>query len=144
MKIAITSKGPTLNDFVEPSFGLSAYFILIDPDTMACEPVPNPYIQPFSDENESDEYCVPWYQAPPSPAVCLKDKDVSIVLTGRCSRKNTRVCEKSGIAVISGLNGQVQDAVHEYKNHNLNNSHSSILSYPILREPREGEKDEHR
>jgi len=143
MKIAVSSKGPTLNDFVEPNFGLSPYFILVDPDTMACKPLPNPYIQPFSDENESDEYCVPWYQALPSPAVCLKNNAVSVVLTGKCSKRNTQMCEKSGIAVISGINGQVENAVLEYKNHKLKNTNASMIFNPFFNQNREGEKNEH-
>ena len=41
MKIAISSTGSSLDDQIDPRFGRCAYFILIDPETMEYEAIPN-------------------------------------------------------------------------------------------------------
>ena len=41
MKIAVSTETPTLENLVEPRFGRSPYFVIVDPQTMAFEEVEN-------------------------------------------------------------------------------------------------------
>ena len=42
MKIAVSADGSDLDARVADRFGISAYLIIVDPETMEFEPVPNP------------------------------------------------------------------------------------------------------
>jgi len=42
MKIAVTCRGKTLDDQVDPRFGRCPYFLVVDTDTLDAEPIENP------------------------------------------------------------------------------------------------------
>jgi predicted Fe-Mo cluster-binding NifX family protein len=101
MKIAVTSTGPTLNDAVEPRFGRCAYFLIIDPDTMEFEALPNPNITLGGGAGIQS-------------AQLMADKGVSVVLTGNCGPNAFQTFGAAGIQVITSVNGQVHQAVQQY------------------------------
>jgi len=41
MKIAVSSTGPELDDLVDPRFGRCSYYVVVDPETLLFEAVPN-------------------------------------------------------------------------------------------------------
>ena len=41
MKIAVSSTGPELDDLVDPRFGRCSYYVVVDPETLSFEAVPN-------------------------------------------------------------------------------------------------------
>ena len=102
MKIAVTSTGPTLDDLVEARFGRCAYFLIIDPDTLEFESLPNPNIALGGG-------------AGPQSAQLMANKDVSAVLTGNCGPNDFRTIGASRIQVITGVSGQVRQAVEQFK-----------------------------
>jgi len=101
-KIAVSSTGPTLDDTVEPRFGRCAYFLIIDPDSMDFEPIENPNIALGGGAGIQS-------------AQLMANKGVSVVLTGNCGPNAFRTFGAAGVEVITGISGQVRQAVEEFK-----------------------------
>ncbi len=102
MKIAITSAGPTLDDSVEARFGRCAYFLIIDPDTLDFEAIENPNIALGGGAGIQS-------------AQLMANKGVKVVLTGNCGPNAFQTFGAAGIQVITGVTGQVKQAVQAYK-----------------------------
>jgi len=102
MKIAVTSTGPTLDDYVEVRFGRCAYFLVIDPDTLDCESIRNPNIDLGGGAGIQSAHL-------------LANKDVTVVMTGNCGPNAFQTFGAAGIQVITGIAGKVRDAVQMYK-----------------------------
>ena len=102
MKIAISSSGQTLDDSVDARFGRCAYFLVIDPDTLEFEPIQNPNI-------------ALGHGAGIQSAQLLANKGVTVVLTGNCGPNAFQTFAAAGIQVITGVAGQVREAVRMYK-----------------------------
>jgi predicted Fe-Mo cluster-binding NifX family protein len=108
MKIAVTSTGPTLDDVVETRFGRSTYFLIIDPDTLDFEALPNPNLTLGGG-------------AGPQSAQLMANKEVSVVLTGNCGPNAFQTFGAAGIEVITGVSGQVRQAVEQFNSGKLAN-----------------------
>jgi predicted Fe-Mo cluster-binding NifX family protein len=102
MKIAVTSTGQKLDDTVEARFGRCAYFLIIEPDTLIFESIPNPNISLGGGAGIQS-------------AQLMASKGVSIVLTGNCGPNAFRTFGAAGIQVITGVTGRVRDAVGQFK-----------------------------
>jgi predicted Fe-Mo cluster-binding NifX family protein len=101
-KIAVTSTGPTLDDTVAPRFGRCAYFLIIDPGSLDFEPVENPNIMLGGGAGIQS-------------AQLMANKGVSVVLTGNCGPNAFRTFGAAGIQVITGITGQVRQAVERFR-----------------------------
>lgn len=97
-KILATSTGAELDSAIDPRFGRSAYFAVVDQDTGALEAIPNPFLDAASG-------------AGTQAAQWVLDQGVSALLTGRCGPKAAAVLEGSGVRVIEGASGTVREAV---------------------------------
>ena len=102
MKIAVTSTGPTLDDMMEARFGRCAYFLIVDLDTMEFEALENPNIALGGGAGIQS-------------AQLMADKGVSTVLTGNCGPNAFQTFGAANIQVITGVSGQVRQAVEQYK-----------------------------
>jgi len=102
MKIAVTSTGPTLDDTVEARFGRCPYFLIIDPGTLEFEPIQNPNIALGGGAGIQS-------------AQLMANKGVSVVLTGNCGPNAFQTFGAAGVQVITGVSGQVRQAVEQYK-----------------------------
>jgi predicted Fe-Mo cluster-binding NifX family protein len=102
MKIAVTSTGPTLDDNVEARFGRCAYYLIVDTDTMQCEPIENPNIALGGGAGIQS-------------AQLMSEKGVTAVLTGNCGPNAFNVFGQAGIRVIVGVSGPVRNAVEQFK-----------------------------
>jgi len=102
MKIAITATGTTLDAQVDPRFGRCQYFIVIDPDTMEFEAVAN-------------SSATAGGGAGISAAQMIAGKGIEAVLTGNCGPNAFEVLESAGIKVMTGVSGEVQEAVRDHK-----------------------------
>ncbi len=102
MKIAVTSTGPTLDDMMEERFGRCAYFLIIDLDTLEFEALENPNIALGGGAGIQS-------------AQLMADKGVSTVLTGNCGPNAFQTFGAANIQVITGVSGQVRQAVEQYK-----------------------------
>ena len=101
MKIGVTSSGPTLDDMVAARFGRCPYFLIIDPDTMEFEALPNPNISQGGGAGIQS-------------AQFMADRDVAVVLTGNCGPNAIQTFGAVGIRVISGVSGPVRQAIQQY------------------------------
>jgi predicted Fe-Mo cluster-binding NifX family protein len=102
MKIALTSKGPTLDDEVEGNFGRSNYFLIVDPDKMKVEAIRNPYLALSDDIGRKS-------------AQLIATKDVPVVLTGNCGPNAIQIFDRAGITVLTGIIGKVRHVVKRFK-----------------------------
>lgn len=102
MKIAVTTKGKTLDDPVDPRFGRCAFFLLVDTETFATEAVDNPNLMSGGGAGIQS-------------AQLVAEKDVKVVLTGNCGPNAYRTLNAAGIEVVVGASGTVRDAVDAFK-----------------------------
>ncbi|MGD9018077.1 MAG: NifB/NifX family molybdenum-iron cluster-binding protein [Desulfobacterales bacterium] len=106
MKIAVSSTGPTLDDTLDGRFGRCPYFLIIDPDTLEFDALPNPNVSQSGGAG---------IQA----AQQMAEKGVTAVLTGNCGPNALKVIEAAGILLISGVAGTVRQAVQQYTSGSL-------------------------
>jgi predicted Fe-Mo cluster-binding NifX family protein len=106
MKIAVTSQGQNLDSPVDPRFGRCPVFLIIDPDTLEYEALPNPNIDLGGGAGIQS-------------AQIMADHDVTAVLTGNCGPNAFRTFGAAGIEVITGVGGTVREAVEAYKSGRL-------------------------
>ncbi|NEV63668.1 NifB/NifX family molybdenum-iron cluster-binding protein [Thiorhodococcus minor] len=97
-KILATSTGTELDSAIDPRFGRSPYFALIDQDTGALEAIPNPFLDAASG-------------AGTQAAQWVLEQGVSLLLTGRCGPKAAAVLDGSGVRVVEGASGSVREAL---------------------------------
>ena len=102
MKIAITANSPALDAGIDPRFGRSQYFIIVDPETMQFEALENSGARAGGG-------------AGISTAQMIAGKGVEVVLTGNCGPNAYEVLSAAGIKVVTGVAGKVQDAIQGYK-----------------------------
>lgn len=107
MKIGITSTGKELSSDLDPRFGRAAYFIIIDPETMATEVVEN-----------TQNLNLP-QGAGIQAGKTIVDNHVNVLLTGNCGPKAFKVLQSAGVEVITGAKGRVSDVIAQYKNGEL-------------------------
>jgi predicted Fe-Mo cluster-binding NifX family protein len=106
MKIAITSTGQTLDSQVDPRFGRTAYFIVVDTETMNFSVI----------ENESVSAAG---GAGISSAKAVIDAGAEAVLTGNCGPNAERTLTAAGIKLYTGVTGTVEEAVKLFKSGKL-------------------------
>jgi len=99
MKIAITSTGDSLDALVNERFGRCQYFLIIDPDTMKFEAVPNPAEQAQGG-------------AGPKAAEVIINKGVSILLTGHVGDKAEEALKTGKTVYIDELLENVRNSMN--------------------------------
>lgn len=102
MKIAVSSTGQDLNASVDARLGRCQYFIIVDPETMEFEALPNPSITAM-------------HGAGIQTAQIITNKGATVVLTGNCGPNAFQTLSAAGIQVIVGVSGTVKDAIEKYK-----------------------------
>jgi len=107
VNIAITSEGKDLDSKVDPRFGRAAYFIIVDPETMAFEVVEN-----------SQSLDLP-QGAGIQAGKTIVDQKVDVLLTGNCGPKAFKVLQSAGVKIMTGVSGQIKDALMQFKNNEL-------------------------
>jgi predicted Fe-Mo cluster-binding NifX family protein len=107
MKIAVTATKPDLSAQVDPRFGRSPYFIIVDPETMDFEVVDNHSAMAASGAG---------IQA----AQLVANKGVKLILTGSCGPNAFQTFQAAGVEIIVGVSGSVKQAVQQYKSGDLN------------------------
>lgn len=106
MKVAVTSKGPMLDDAIDPRFGRCAHFVVVETDDMSFEA--------FSNGNAAAGG-----GAGIQSAQLIAGKDAKAVLTGNCGPNAFRTLEAAGMEVIIGATGTVREAVEAYRSGKL-------------------------
>lgn len=107
MKIAVTSTGPTLDDYVSTEFDHSRYLLIIDFATFEYETMISPIVVDSS--STAGELF----------AQQLLQEDVSIILANHINFNVLKSFLKSlrgtEIRIIDGMNGSVRSAVRQFK-----------------------------
>lgn len=107
MKIAITAKGPTLTDEVDPHFGRAKMFLIIDTETNEFEVVDN--------KQNLDAMQGAGIQA----ARLVAERNVAGVITGHCGPKAFRTLTAAEIKIYSDASGKIADTLAQFKNNEL-------------------------
>lgn len=102
MKIAISAMEPGLDSDLDPRFGRSRYFLLVEPETMQVETLINP------NQEESSGAGI-------GTAQLICSKGVGTVITGRIGPKAHQVLSAAGVRMLTGVSGKVGDAVRRFK-----------------------------
>jgi predicted Fe-Mo cluster-binding NifX family protein len=102
MKIAISSTGDSLDSLVDPRFGRSNKFIVIDTDTMNLQVVENTSIYSA-------------HGAGIGAAQKVASMGVKAVITGNVGPNAQSALSASGVEIYTILQGTVRDAVDLFK-----------------------------
>jgi predicted Fe-Mo cluster-binding NifX family protein len=106
MKIVLSAMEPGLDSDVDPLFGRSHYFVVVEPETMQIETFKNPYL----DESGG---------AGISTAQLICSKGVGAVITGKIGPKAHQVLSAAGVRMLTGVSGRILDAIQRFKSGNL-------------------------
>jgi predicted Fe-Mo cluster-binding NifX family protein len=109
MKIVISAQGKHLNSKMDPRFGRSPYFLIVDIDTWDFNVVSNPNIDVVGGAGIQS-------------AQLIIEKGVDLVITGHCGPNAFRVLEAAGIKIYEGAKGTVKEAIQAYKKGQLKKS----------------------
>ncbi len=102
MKIAVTAAGASLDSQVDPRFGRSPRFLIIDTESMDFEAIENPN-------------AALGRGAGTQSGQLMAEKEVAVVLTGNCGPNAHRALSAAGIQIIVGCSGMVREAVERFK-----------------------------
>ena len=106
MKIAITSSGDNLDSQMDPRFGRCQYFVIVDPDTMDFEAMPN-------------ESAMASGGAGIQAAQTIVNVGINAVITGNVGPNAFEVLSAAGIETMTGASGTVRHALELYKSGSL-------------------------
>ena len=101
-KICFSSMGKDLHAELDPRFGRAPYFLLLDPETSKVEVLENPNRGTVQG-------------AGIQTAQLIQSLNVGTVVTGSCGPNARRVLDSSGIAVIEGVSGKIEDIFEKFK-----------------------------
>lgn len=102
MKLVVTATGPTLDAQVEYQFGRTPFFIIIDPESMNYQVIPNPNAGVGGGADIQS-------------AQLLSGRDIDYILTGNCDPNACYIFEAAGINLIVDVTGTVRQAVANFK-----------------------------
>ena len=106
MKIAVTSTGKTLDSQVDQRFGRTAYFIVVDTETMDFSAIENENVAAAGGAGISSTKSV-------------IDAYAEVVLTGNCGPNAERTLSAAGVKLYTGVAGTVSEAIELFRNGNL-------------------------
>ena len=115
MKIAVSATGPDLDAQVDPRFGRCRYFVIVDSETTQFEALEN------SGAMGSGGVGI-------SVAQMIAGKGVEAVITGNCGPNAHQALSTAGIKVITGVTGNIRDAIEDYKSGKLQASSQPNVS----------------
>jgi predicted Fe-Mo cluster-binding NifX family protein len=107
MRLAVTATGKDLEAKIDSRFGRAAYFVVVDPETMAYETV-----------NNSQSLDLPQGAGIQAGQTIVKSQ-VDVLITGNCGPKAFQVLQNAGVKIFTGASGSVKDAIMQYKNGEL-------------------------
>ncbi len=101
MKLAASATGKKLSSQIDPRFGRSAYFVIVETNDMSFEA--------FENDNVSMNT-----GAGISSANFIISKGAKALLTGNCGPKAMQVFSAAGIEVFTGRTGTIKESVGKY------------------------------
>jgi predicted Fe-Mo cluster-binding NifX family protein len=115
MKICVTATAADLNAQIDPRFGRSQYFVIVDSDTMAFEALPNEAMNAPGGAG---------IQA----AQAMVNKGVDAVISGNMGPNAFQVLSTAGVKIATGAYGTVKEAVEMYKSGKLSETGASTVT----------------
>ncbi|MDY6973606.1 MAG: NifB/NifX family molybdenum-iron cluster-binding protein [Thermodesulfobacteriota bacterium] len=106
MKVAVSAGGRDLDAPIDPRFGRSAYFIIVETDDMSFDVYDN-------------ENTALGGGAGIQSAQFVTSRGAKTVITGNCGPNAVRTLSAAGVEVILGQTGTVRAAVDNYSKGNL-------------------------
>lgn len=107
MKIAISSTGDKLSDEVDPRFGRSKCFLIIDSESKNVSAIDN-----GENVNRSGGAGI-------QAAELISSSGAEVVLTNHCGPKAFTTLQAAGLKVYTGVKGSVADAIDQFKSGSL-------------------------
>ncbi|MCU0589693.1 MAG: NifB/NifX family molybdenum-iron cluster-binding protein [Syntrophobacteraceae bacterium] len=102
MRIAVSAGSPDMDAQVDPRFGRTTYFLVVDSETLDFEAV----------ENKQNLQAV--QGAGIQAATLVARSKAQAVLTGHCGPKAFKTLQAAGIPVVVGVRGTVREAVRSF------------------------------
>lgn len=102
MKICVTAVADQLDAQVDPRFGRSQYFVIVDPATMKFEAMPNAALNAPGGAG---------IQA----AQAMVNEGVDVVISGNMGPNAFQVLSAAGVKIATGAYGTVKDAIELYQ-----------------------------
>lgn len=99
-KLCVTAQGTDLEAEIDPNFGRAAYFLIVDPVTLAYASLANPHAQAA-------------HGAGIQAAQWIAGQSVSAVLTGQVGPNARQVLDSAGIRIVTVNGGSVRQALAE-------------------------------
>lgn len=99
MKVAVTSKGKTMDSQVDPRFGRAAYILVVDTETQVFEVMDN------------SENVNAFKGAGIQAATMISEKGAKALLTGFCGPNAFKILNAADIDVANNVDGTVKEAV---------------------------------
>ena len=118
MKIGITSESEGLDSLIDTKFGRCRYLLIVDPETMEFESIPN------NDIPESGGPCERIVQT------FIKNQ-VNVVITSKVGPNAFKKLSEANMKVVTGASGTVNEAVEMYKRGKLVEAHSLAVDENI-------------
>ena len=112
MKICVTATAGNLDATVDPRFGRSQYFVVVDSETMELEAFDNPAASASGG-------------AGIKAAQIIVNKGIEVLITGHIGPNAFPILSSAGIKVITGAIGTVADAIEQYKSGTLQEASGS-------------------
>jgi predicted Fe-Mo cluster-binding NifX family protein len=106
MRIAVASKGKTLESEVDQHFGRAAYFVIVDTETMD--------FSTFANDRVAAEV-----EAGVGAARAVAGAGVRGVLTGNCGPNAERILRAAGVRLYSPVAGTILEAIALFKSGRL-------------------------
>jgi predicted Fe-Mo cluster-binding NifX family protein len=116
MKICVTATAATLDAQIDPRFGRCSYLVIVEPETMHFEAIPNMAAGVTGGAG---------IQA----AQTIANQGVKLLITGNVGPKAFQALSAAGIEVVTGSVGTVREAVEKFKRGEL-----SITGAPTVRD----------
>jgi predicted Fe-Mo cluster-binding NifX family protein len=107
MKIAVTSKGKSIDSEVDPRFGRAAYILVVDTESLEFEVLDN--------SENANAFKGAGIQA----ASMISDKGAEFLLTGFCGPNAFKTLKAARINVANDISGTVRDAVKSFNEGNV-------------------------
>ena len=106
MKICVSASSDSLDADVDPRFGRCQYFVIVDSETMDFSAI----------LNDSTNAA---HGAGIQAAQTVTNMGAKVVLTGNVGPNAFNVLSATGIKIVTGVSGNVRDAVEKYKSGQL-------------------------
>jgi predicted Fe-Mo cluster-binding NifX family protein len=102
MKICITALEPGLHAQIDPRFGRSQYFTIVDTETMDVQSLHNPHVGAVGG-------------AGPQSAQTMAEEGVEAVITRVVGPKAMATLKTAGIKIYMATTGSVREGVEDYR-----------------------------